>query len=178
MPLSPARTLPRYDAVARALHWLVALLVAAQFVIGWTMPDVRRGTIPDGEIAWNIGVGSALIVVMALRVLWRITHRPPPEQLAQPLQLISQATHGALYAALIAVPVLGWLNSSVRDWPIGVFGVTFPALARPGSPVGHAIGNLHSAFAWVLFALIVLHVGAALFHRVVLKDHVLQRMLP
>ncbi|REE21433.1 MULTISPECIES: cytochrome b [unclassified Paraburkholderia] len=171
--------LPAYDAVARTLHWLTAVLIAMQFVIGWTMPDIHKGTQPVGLIAWHLGVGSALIAVMVVRVLWRLTHWPSPEELPPLLNIVSRITHFLLYAALLVVPLLGWINASSRGWTIRLLGlVQYPALSEPGSAFGHEMGDVHGIFAWVLFALIVLHVAAALFHRFVLKDHVLQRMLP
>lgn len=167
----------RYDLVARLLHWLVVALVAAQFVIGWTMPDVHRDTRPVGEIAWHLGVGTALLAAMACRLLWRATHRPPPDNQTPFMRAVAALTHLGLYALLIAVPVLGWINASSRAWDVTLFGaIPLPALSSAGSSFGHAMGDVHSALAWVLFALICLHVAAALFHRFVLNDRVLQRM--
>lgn len=167
----------RYDALARLLHWLVVALVGAQFVLGWTMPDVHRDTQPVGLIAAHLIVGTSLLAAMALRILWRATHRPPEGELAQPLRALSALTHVALYALLVAVPVLGWINASSRAWPLTLFGVVpLPALSPAGSPFGHAMGDVHGVLAWVLFALICLHVAAALLHRFVFRDRTLQRM--
>lgn len=172
-------TRPAYDAVARTLHWLTVLLIAMQFVIGWTMPDIHKGTQPVGLIAWHLGVGSALIAVMVIRLVWRLTHWPAPDELPPLLSVVSRITHFLLYAALVMVPLLGWINASSRGWTVRLLGlVPYPALSETGSSFGHEMGDVHGVLAWVLFALIALHVAAALFHRFVLKDHVLQRMLP
>jgi cytochrome b561 len=168
----------RYDNIARFLHWLVVLLIAAQFVIGWTMPDVQRNTLPAGLIAWHLAIGTALMAAMLARVAWRVTHRPPPHHLPPLIGTLSGATHALLYAALIIVPLLGWANASARGWAVKLFGaLELPELTQRGSSVGHLMGDLHGVLAWVLVALIVMHVGAALFHRFVLKDTILQRML-
>ncbi|WP_109479407.1 cytochrome b [Paraburkholderia sp. C35] len=170
---------PAYDAVARTLHWLTVLLVAMQFVIGWTMPDVHKDTQPVNLIAWHLGVGATLVAVMAIRVIWRLTHGPTPDELPPLLSVASRITHVLLYAALGLVPLLGWINASSRGWTVRLAGVvSYPALSESGSAFGHAMGDVHGILAWVLLALICLHVVAALFHRFVLKDHVLQRMLP
>ena len=172
-------TRPAYDAVARTLHWLTVLLIAVQFVIGWTMPDIHKDTQPVGLIAWHLGVGSTLIAVMAIRVVWRLTHWPTPDELSPLLSIVSRITHFLLYAALVLVPLLGWINASSRGWTVRLLGVLpYPALSEPGSAFGHEMGDVHGILAWVLLALISLHVVAALFHRFVLRDHVLQRMLP
>ncbi|WP_345817190.1 cytochrome b (plasmid) [Paraburkholderia sp. PREW-6R] len=170
---------PAYDTVARALHWLTVLLVAVQFTIGWTMPDVHKDTRPVDLIAWHLAVGSALLAVVVVRVIWRLSHKPAPEDLSPPLRVISGITHFLLYAALIVVPLLGWINASSRGWTVRLLGVVpYPSLSAPGSAFGHEMGDVHGKLAWILFALIVLHIAAALFHRFVLRDHVLQRMLP
>jgi cytochrome b561 len=173
------RRVPAYGVVARTLHWLTALLIALQFVIGWTMPDVHKDTQPVGLIAWHLGVGATLVAVMVVRVIWRLAHRPPPDELPPLLAVLSRITHLLLYITLLLVPILGWINASSRGWTVRLAGVvTYPSVSRPGSPFGHEMGDVHGILAWALFALIVLHIVAALFHRFVLKDHVLQRMLP
>ncbi|MEM5296158.1 cytochrome b/b6 domain-containing protein [Burkholderia sp. JPY481] len=167
----------RYDIVARLLHWLVVGLVAAQFVIGWTMPDVHRDTVPDGEIAWHLGVGTALLAAMVLRVLWRVTHPSPPDNLPPLFRVASKVTHLALYVLLVLVPLLGWINASSRTWTVRLGGlVSLPSLSAPGSSFGHAMGDVHGVLAWVLFGVICLHIAAAMFHQFVSGDRVLQRM--
>jgi len=168
-----------YDGVARFIHWLVVLLIAAQFVLGWTMPHVRHDTRPEGLIAWHLGVGATLIAAMLVRIVWRLTHRPPPDTISPLLSLASRITHFLLYAALVVVPLLGWANASSRGWAVKLAGLlSLPDLAPVGSAAGHAAGDIHGVLAWVLFALICAHVAAALFHRFILRDGVLQRMLP
>ncbi|WP_175718896.1 cytochrome b [Burkholderia anthina] len=169
----------RYDAVARLLHWLIVTLIVAQYVIGWTMPDVHRDTQPVGLIAAHLIVGAALLAAMACRVLWRATHRPPPGDLSPTMRTLSGATHVALYALLVAVPLLGWINASSRAWSVTLLGIVpLPALSAAGSGFGHAMGDVHGILAWVLFGGICLHVAAALAHRFVLRDGVMQRMMP
>jgi cytochrome b561 len=170
---------PTYDAVARFLHWLVVGLIALQFVVGWIMPDVHRDTLPVGLVAWHLGIGAALVATIAARVVWRITHRPPPHRLPPLLGAASHATHFLLYAALVAVPLLGWANASSRGWTVRLLELLpLPSLTPAGSAFGHACGDLHGIAAWALFALICAHVAAVLFHRFVLKDQVLRRMMP
>ncbi|CAB3780332.1 Cytochrome b561 [Paraburkholderia ultramafica] len=168
-----------YNGLAKFFHWLVVILIAAQFVIGWTMPDIQKDTRPEGLIAWHLGVGAALIAVVLLRIIWRLVHSPAPAQVSPFLRVVSHITHGLLYLALLAVPLLGWANASSRGWSVKLFGLLpYPAIAPVGSSVGYAMGDIHGYLAWVLFALIALHIAGALFHRFILKDRVLQRMLP
>ena len=166
----------RYDGVTRFLHWLIVALVAAQFVLGWTMPDVHRDTQPVGLIASHILVGTALLAAMLCRVVWRVTHRAPAIDIARSLRIVSSATQFALYLLLIVVPLLGWINASSRGWRVTLLSaVPLPGLSPVGSSFGHAMGDVHGVLAWVLFALICLHV---LMHRFVLRDRITQRMMP
>lgn len=179
MTSSRELTKSAYDGVARFLHWSVLVLVVAQFVIGWTMPHIRRDTQPVGLIAWHLGVGAALVAAMAVRIAWRITHRPPPDALPPMLATVSKITHFLLYATLVAVPVLGWANASSRGWSVKLLGaLPYPNLTPTGSSLGHVMGDVHGVLAWVLFALICMHVSAALFHRFVFRDGTLRRMMP
>jgi cytochrome b561 len=169
----------QYDGIARTLHWLIVLLIVAQFLLGWTMPDIHRDTVPEGLIAWHLKVGATIVAVMALRVLWRISHRSPPEDLPKAVAMLSRATHVSLYVVLVSVPVLGWINASSRGWTVALpGGVPLPALSAKGASFGHAMGDVHGVLAWVLLALIAVHILAALFHHLVLKDNVMHRMVP
>lgn len=67
----------RYDGVARLLHWLTVALIVTQFAIAWTMPDIHRGTVPTGLIAWHLSVGVTILAVVLVRVVWRATHYEP-----------------------------------------------------------------------------------------------------
>lgn len=170
-----------YDPVAKALHWLTVVLVVAQFVVGWTMPDIRRGTKPVGLIHWHLVLGSTLLVIVALRIIWRLTHRPPPpvEGLPQWQRQTAAITHWALYLLLLAVPITGWAAASVRVWVARAFGfLPLPQIMPPFAKIGFEIGDVHGGIlTWALLAVVVLHVLAALYHRLALRDGVLARML-
>ena len=170
----------RYDGVARFLHWLTVLLLVTQFAIAWTMPEIGRGTRPIGLIAWHLSVGTAILAVILIRAMWRLTHREPPAPttLSPTLQFISRATHVALYALLLALPLLGWANASARGWEVELFGlIKLPAMVSLGSPVGRALGDVHQTVALVLLAVVALHVLGALYHSLVVKDRTMQRMV-
>ena len=170
-----------YDPVAKSLHWLTVALVAAQFVVGWTMPDIRRGTKPVGLIHWHLVIGSSLLVIVALRLLWRLTHRPPPAAEGLPgwQRQTAAITHWALYALLLAVPMTGWAAASVRVWVVRAFGVlSLPQIMPAFAKIGFEIGDVHGGIlTWALLVVVVLHVLAALYHRFALRDQVLSRML-
>lgn len=170
-----------YDPVAKILHWLTALLVVAQFVVAWTMPEIHRGVKPVGLIQWHLVLGSSLLVIVVLRLLWRLTHRSPPPAEGLPgwQRQTAAVTHWALYVLLFAVPITGWAAASVRVWVVRAFGVLpFPQIMPPFAKIGFEIGDIHGGIlAWALLGVAVLHILAALYHRLALRDKVLSRML-
>jgi cytochrome b561 len=170
-----------YDPVAKSLHWLTVLLVVAQFIVAWTMPPIHHGTKPVGLIQWHLVLGSSLLLVVVLRLLWRLTHRPPPPAEGLPgwQRQMAAITHWALYVLLLAVPITGWAAASLRGWVAHAFGVLpLPLILRPGAKLGFDLGDYHGgSLAWALFGVAVLHILAALYHRLALRDKVLSRML-
>jgi cytochrome b561 len=164
-----------------ALHWLVVVLLAAQFAVAWTMPDIGRDTKPIELVAWHLSIGTFILLVVLVRLVWRAVSvvPSPPVSLPAPLRLLSRATHFLLYGFLIVLPVLGWTNANARGWTVRLFGaVPLPNLVPAGSPWGRQMGDVHQVVAYVLLGVIGLHVLGALYHRFVLHDAVLGRMLP
>lgn len=169
-----------YDPFARALHWLIFALVALEFAIAWLMPDVHRGTRPAGLIAWHIGVGTTILLLMLLRVGWRVAAGAPgllPGPAWQ--QRLARLVHLLLYAGFLVLPCLGWANASSRGWTVHLAGVVpLPALAADGATWAHELGDVHQVLAYVLLGAIGLHVAGALFHAVVARDATMRRMWP
>ncbi len=170
-----------YDATAKWLHWLVFLLVLAQFVVSIAMPPMRRGTVPGPLINLHFSLGVLIFVVVALRWLRRlflpVAHSVPES--APWERLTAGVTHALLYALLLAGPILGWAAASARDFPVTPFKLfALPYLVPAGTRAGFAAGDVHSFLMWTLLALIGLHTAAALFHHYVRHDGVLRRMLP
>lgn len=170
-----------YNAVAKGLHWLILVLLVVQFGIAWSMPDVGRDTRPIGLIAWHLSIGALILLVMLVRLGWRLASSvpPAPADLPKPLRLVSRATHFLLYAILIVLPLLGWINASSRGWPVKLFGIIpLPALVPSGSAWGLDMGDVHMTVAAVLLGVAALHVIGAMYHQFILRDALLLRMLP
>lgn len=166
-----------YDPIAKALHWIVALLIVMQLLIAWRMPEVHRDTRPEGAIAWHLTIGVLILVLVAVRVLWRLARPPAAEGPGAGLaRRAARAGHALLYLLLVLVPVLGWANASSRNWAVGLGGLELPRLMPAGSPLGHELGDVHGWLAWALGALAALHVLVGLYHQFVLRDGTMQRM--
>jgi len=171
----------RYHPMAKALHWLVALLVAVQFGIAWAMPDIGPQTKLDRLISLHLTVGALIGLAALVRVSWRARHRAPGASPTEPrwLRAAARVTHGALYVLLFILPLLGWAAASARGWRVTLFPrLDLPALLPRGSRSGFLAGDAHTFLAYTLLAIVALHVAAALYHRLILHDQVLARMLP
>ena len=169
-----------YPLALRVFHWLIAILLVAQFSDAWTMPHIGRGTIPTGLIAWHLFFGTSILVFMILRLIWRARSPVPgaPDNLPTVLQWVSRITHYVLYLGVILVALLGWANASSRGWNVKLFGfIPLPSIMPQGSNLGHKLGDIHHTLATILAYLIGFHVAAALYHTFILRDRLLRRMI-
>lgn len=170
-----------YDGVAKTLHWVIVALVLAQFFTKLVTPKSFAGVTQDGLDAWHLAVGPTILLLMLIRLGWRLTHRPPapPDDIAAALQVLSRLTHWAFYALLIAIPVLGWVSASkFGARPSLMFLFKLPLIAPANERSAEAWGAIHGWLAWLLLAVIALHVAAASWHGLARDDGVFARMMP
>lgn len=169
-----------YGTPAKVFHWLVVALLAVQYPIGWLMPDLHRGMQPGAPMTFHISFGLTILIVIALRLIWRLTHPVAPESTLPAWQRLSSGVvHWMLYVAVLATTLTGWLFASFRGWSVSFFYLfPMPMLASDNAAAGRTIDGLHQAAELLLLALIVIHVGAALVHIFVYRDRIMERMLP
>jgi cytochrome b561 len=170
-----------YTSAAKVLHWLVLVLLIAQFVVAWTMPHIGRNTPVTTLISLHFTIGLVILAVAAIRLGWRVTRgAPEPEAGLPSWQAASaRAVHWLLYLLLFMLPLLGWINASWRGMPIVMFGIELPRLVSTRAPGWGWTGDLHATLSnYLLLGLVGLHVAAALYHYFIRRDGVLQRMLP
>jgi cytochrome b561 len=169
----------RYDGVAVALHWLVAILVAGEFVLGWWMQGIPKQPPGPRVDAFNLhkSAGLAILLLMLLRVAWRVGHRPPSlAWLPRWQATAARVTHSGLYALLLALPAAGYLGSAWSGYPVRFFGITLPAWAAKDPGLKDTFSAAHLALGYALAMLVMLHVAAAARHALVNRDGVLARM--
>jgi cytochrome b561 len=168
-----------YTNFAKVLHWLIAVILVIQFTIGLIMPKVRRGMEPGLGMRVHISIGIVVLVLMSVRLLWRVAHKVPAQPSLPAWQRkASEAVHWLLYLVVFVTTFTGWFYASARGWSLTFFGLfPLPGLVAHGSPTGRALGEIHESIVWVLLALVVVHVAAALVHAFVYRDQVMQRML-
>ncbi len=170
-----------YDSVGRAFHWTVVVLLAIQFGTAMLLPDIRMDTAPDTTINLHFNVGLAILLVMAARLVhrWSRPVRAAPSDPSRLSRGLALATHWLFYVILLVGPFAGWASASAHGLPVKLLGlVPLPELASRKAPWALLAGDVHIWTMWTLLALIVLHVGAALYHHFVRHDGVLRRMLP
>ena len=170
----------RYSLPAIALHWVLAVAIVGAFSLGAYMTDLPFSPTRLKLYNWHKWAGVCILALSALRLLWRLSHRPPADVAMPTWQArAAHATHIAFYVLFFAVPLVGWAYSSAAGFPIVLFGVLpLPDFVQPNREWAEAIKPLHGTLAWSLAALVLLHVAAALKHQFIDKDGLLNRMRP
>lgn len=167
----------RYDTTSIILHWLVAALVAALWLGGETLGWFTEGPARLDARSAHILLGVVLGMVGGVRFVWRLSFGemlPPAD--AGALGLTARITHVGLYALLAAMVLVGMLLL----WATGDSAFNhFPTPANDAASLALAgkLQSTHGAIGWVIMVMVGLHVVAVLFHRYVLQDGVLDRML-
>ncbi|MGE5468881.1 MAG: cytochrome b [Ignavibacteria bacterium] len=171
----------RYTATAIALHWLMAVLLAALFALGLYMHDLPLSPWKLKLYSWHKWAGVTAFLLVLVRAGWRAAHRPPALPHAMPplFKAAAHAGHAALYLLMLAIPLTGWLMSSAKGVPTVYFGVLpLPDLLAKDKALGETLANVHAWLNYLLAAVVTGHAAAALKHHVVDRDGVLLRMLP
>lgn len=170
----------RYHPGSIALHWLLALMILGSLAVGLYMTGLPLSPTRLKLVNWHKWAGVTILALSAVRLLWRLAHRPPP---AAPMPAWQRrAAHGAhavLYALFFAVPLAGWAYSSATGFPVVLFGVLpLPDFVGADRALSETLKPLHQWLAYVLAAVVALHVAAALKHHFVDGDGLLWRMMP
>jgi cytochrome b561/polyisoprenoid-binding protein YceI len=176
-----------YTAIAKSLHWLIALLIFVQFPLGWIM---GKFTGVQKFQAYNLhkSIGLTVLALMVLRLIWRLLHPAPtlPASMPKMERYAAHLGHAGLYLTVVLLTLSGWAVISLSKFPSVFFEFApiprLPWLAGLPDEIGKSYHDTYSVAHWalglLLAALIAVHVAAALRHAIVLKDGILARMLP
>jgi cytochrome b561 len=173
-----------YGAIAILFHWSMALIIIGLAALGLylvTLPDVGFNTKKIMLILYHKEFGMLILVLLAARLAWRVTHILP--QLVAHLpdwqQIAARFVHLSFYTLMFALPMTGWLMSSAAAIPVSFFGLfSLPHLLPRDDYLYQELIDIHKWLGYVLVLFIFVHVGAALRHHFVFKDDTLRRMLP
>jgi cytochrome b561 len=172
---------PRYPLTVVVLHWAIALAVVGLVVLGWWMQTIPKEPVGPRADAYNLhkSIGLAALLLMAVRLAWRASHRPPE---LPPLPVwqarAARAIHALLYVLMFADAFSGYLGSVVSGYPVKFFGLVLPAWAAANAGLKEACSVVHVLSSWALVAVIGVHVVATFYHQWVLHDRLLWRMWP
>ncbi|MDR5753784.1 MULTISPECIES: cytochrome b [unclassified Caballeronia] len=175
--MNPTHT--RFSPLQRALHWIMAVCILSMLFIGVGMVSTVK---PDylKLVSIHKPLGVTILVLALIRVVVRLVRGAPPlpADMPAPMKLAAYLSHLAFYALMIALPLLGYGMLSAADYPVVVFGVRLPSLLPHSNELHTLLWNAHRFLALCFFALIVVHLAAALFHALVRRDGVFQAMAP
>lgn len=185
-----ART--RYTGIAIILHWVIAIAIFALIGFGLWMTDAIHAPETKAQAfvvyQWHKSLGLTVLALVFLRLIWRLFYPPPPLPHSMPAweKLAASISHRLFYVLMIAMPLLGWamVSASPFGLPTMYFGLfEWPHIVwlvdiEDKKPVEAIFKSAHRAGAYLLMALIGLHIAAALKHWIVDRDEIIGRMLP
>lgn len=165
-----------------ALHWVIAILIIGGFALGWVMTDIPGFTPTKLRyFAWHKWIGVTVLALVIIRLVWRATHPAPPlpEGTGRLTAIAAHATHHLLYVLMFAVPVSGYLYSSVAGIQVVYLGlVPLPTILGPHPEWRAVFRDIHVWLDWTLAGFVGLHLLAVIKHQVLDRDRLLSRMLP
>ncbi len=170
----------RYGGAAIALHWLTAVLIVANVMLGLSMVPLPIIPRKLQWYAWHKWIGITVFLLTCARVGWRWVHpAPPPVAMPDWQRQAAKVVQVLLYALLLVIPVSGWLYSSATGVQVVYLGlVPLPDLVPNDKALAGLLKETHVALNFTLFALVFVHTAAALKHHFVDRDPALMRMLP
>jgi cytochrome b561 len=167
-----------FSPLARLLHWTMAVLILAMLFIGVAMV----ATVSHAHatlIALHRPLGVALLVLALIRVVVRLKNGSPslPDDMPALQRFAAKASHLVLYGLFIAMPLIGWAMLSAGGYPVTLFGAWhLPAIVPRNVDLFALLRALHTWLAFALFATVLAHIAAALFHGLIRRDGVFSSM--
>lgn len=176
--MSIMNTSTSYGSVSKFFHWLIAILVIGMLCIGYLMgyikDDVTFGTV----ISVHKITGLFILVLIILRLIWTLFNPKPALPSLSPLErFAAKSVHFLFYIILIVMPVAGWIMSVASGHVPHLFSWAINLPIEKSKPTAELWESVHNTLAIVIIVFVSLHILAALYHRLVKKDDVLQRML-
>ena len=174
-------TSSNWGSLSRAFHWVLGIAIIGMLAYGWWMNHFPAR--PDRFFHRSIhaDIGYLVLLLTVIRLVWRGVNPTPalPQDMTRWQRILARVSQSALYAVTILVAMLGWAHSGARSpdysgW-FGLFHV--PQITSPDKAAAAAYEERHIFFAYVLLALIVLHLVAALWHHFIKRDRVAARMV-
>lgn len=170
-----------YPGTSKLLHWLIAICVLTTAPVAIAMSRVADGPTKDNLFNFHKSLGVLILILMVLRLLNRLVRGAPIADpgIAPWQKVLSATVHTSLYVLLFAMPIVGYVANSAFGAATPFFGLfELPPIVGKNDALSMQLFTLHRWVGWLLIALVLTHVGAALYHALIRRDEVLKRMLP
>lgn len=170
----------RYTLTAIGLHWLLAALLIATFAVGATMTELPMSPARLRTFNWHKWAGATVLALTLARIAWRLAHPPPASlPMARWQARVALANHVLLLALCVVVPLLGWAYSSASGFPLVWLGVLpLPDFVAADKSLAESLKPWHGRAAWLLAALVALHLAGVASHLARDGLAIVYRMLP
>jgi cytochrome b561 len=170
----------QYTRTAKALHWLIALLIIGMLCMGLYMNSLGFTPLKFQLYQLHKSIGITILLLVAFRLLWRFTNPAPMLPTHMPLwqKAAAHTTHTFLYILMFAMPISGYVMSDAGGYHPNWFGLPVPILVGQNPDLAKNLNLFHEYAAYAIWALLAAHIGAALYHHVIVRDDTLRRMLP
>lgn len=190
----------RYTKIAIVLHGIIALGIFAMFALGWYMHELPKEAAKQmvydlfnlGVYTWQLAeeasprtfyfnlhksIGVTLLALIAIRIFWRITHRPPAMLSSYKIweRKLATATHHFLHLLMVALPISGIIMATYSKYGVKWFGFDLIA-GLDNKDMRELFKEVHEVIGFVLLAMIILHIAGALKHKFIDKDETMKRM--
>jgi cytochrome b561 len=178
--LRPVKVIQRFTPLQRALHWVMAVCILAMLFIGVGMVSTIAPKYLT-LVSIHKPLGILILILALIRLVARLRYGAPPLplDLPEPMKLAAYLSHYALYALMIAMPLIGWAMLSAAEYPVVIWpGVWLPPILPLDPNLHTLLWNAHFYLAFLFFALILMHLAAGLFHGLIRRDGVFDAMGP
>lgn len=191
----------RYTKTAKVLHWLIAIGIFFMFALGWYMSELPKEAPKQmaydlfdlGIYTWNLSeevsprtlyfnlhksIGVTIFALILIRILWRITHRPPTLLTSYKAweRKLATGAHHLLYLLMVALPLSGLIMAVASKYGVKWFGLEF-IKGLDNTPMRELFKEVHEIVGFIILLVIIVHIIGALKHNFIDKDETLKRML-
>ncbi len=171
-------TAEQWGWLSKIFHWLTAALIFIQIPLGFYADSLKLSAFKIDVFVWHKSLGMLVLLLLILRLLWRIKSTVPVSLATNKLQkALASTVHAVLYLLMLALPISGWVVTSAANLPVKLFWlIPLPAITAPDMALKSLAAEIHEVCVFVLIAVLVLHIGAALRHQLILADSAIKRL--